>query len=113
MHLAPLSPNYRLAAMIDCTGGAWFYRAGVVVDFEVGLVLGLLAGLRFAEVLGLALVILVQFGEEGLVRSFREHALLFQDRQNSHRLFAQVHKLCFNSLPLFVGFVVELSQLTR
>jgi len=69
------------------------YRAGVVVDLEVRLVFGGFRRLRFAKVLGLSLMVLVQLGEEGLVRSFWEHALLFQNRQNAHRLFTHTSSI--------------------
>ena len=51
-----------------------------MVQLEVRLVLlGGLAGLGLAEVLGLLLVVLVQLGQEGFVGGLREHALLLQD----------------------------------
>jgi len=64
------------------------YRAGIVVDFEVRLVLGSLVRFRLAKRRRLAHVVLVQLGKEGLVASLREHALLLEDGQDTHRLNA-------------------------
>ena len=66
--------------------GSATYGAGVVLQLEVDLVLGLLARLGLAEVGRLAEMVAVQLLEEGLVRGLREHALLLKDRQDSHRL---------------------------
>jgi len=52
------------------------HRAGVVVHLKVWLIFRSLARFWLAKVLALALMVLVQLGKEGLVRSLREHALL-------------------------------------
>lgn len=62
------------------------YRAGVVVDLKVRFIFRCFRRLRFAEVLALAHMVLIQLGKEGLVGSLREHALLLQDGQDTHRL---------------------------
>jgi len=67
------------------------YRAGVVVHLEVRLIFRCLRRLRFAEVLGLPLMVLVQLGKEGLVRRLGEHALLFQNGQDTHRLITHTY----------------------
>jgi len=68
------------------------YGAGVMVDLEVWLVLGGLARLWLAEARRFLLVVLVQFGQECLVGSFGEHALLLKDRQDTHGLLNTQHK---------------------
>jgi len=68
------------------------HRAGVMVDLEMRLVLGSLAWLRFAKVLALAKMVLIQLGKEGLVGSLWEHALLLQDGQDTHRLSITTRK---------------------
>ena len=57
-----------------------------MVHFKVRLVLRRLARFWLAKVLVLALMVLIQLGKEGLVRSLREHALLLEDGQDTHRL---------------------------
>lgn len=61
------------------------HRAGVVVKLEVSLGL-VLARLRLAEVRVLAQMVVVQLLLEGLVRRLRDDTLLFQDREDTHRL---------------------------
>jgi len=62
------------------------YRASVVIELVMGLEFRGFAGLWFAKVGRSAHVIFVQLGQKRLVGSFRKHALLLQDRQDSHRL---------------------------
>jgi hypothetical protein len=64
--------------------------AGVVSQLEVTLELGALLHLGLGEVGRLAKVVLVQLGQERLVRRFGEHALLLQDGQDTHRLHAHI-----------------------
>jgi len=45
---------------------------------------------RLAELLGLAEMVLVELGKEGLVGGLREHALLLKDGQDAHGLLDQV-----------------------
>ena len=74
------------------------YRAGVVVDLEVRLILDVLDNLRFAERCRLAKMVLIQLGKEGLVGSLREHALLLQDGQDTHRLNTHCNRFASESL---------------
>ena len=64
------------------------HGAGVVVELEVLLVLGLLVGLGLAEAVRLAQMVVVQLADERLIVGLGEHALLLQDRQDAHRLEA-------------------------
>ncbi len=62
------------------------FRTCVVEELKVCFILGVLVRLGFAEALGLPVMVLVQHGLECLICGFRKHALLLQDRQNTHRL---------------------------
>ena len=79
--------NYRIKNRIKA-GATTAYRAGVVVDLEVRLVLGILVRFWLAKRRRLAHMVLVQRGKEGLVGRLREHALLLKDGEDTHRLDA-------------------------
>ena len=66
------------------------YRARIVLEGEVGIVGALHALLGLAEVGRLAHVGSEQLLLERLVRCLREHALLFQDGQDTHGLEEKV-----------------------
>ena len=60
-----------------------------MVDLEVRFVLDILARLWLAKRGRLAEMVLVQLGQERLVRGLREHALLLKDGQDTHGLTTQ------------------------
>ena len=55
-------------------------------QLEVLLKLGFLVWAGFAEGGRLAVMIIIELGQEGLVGRLGEHALFLQDRQDAHRL---------------------------
>ena len=68
-----------------------------MVQLKVGLVGKLLVGLGLAKVGGLAKMVVVKLGEEGLVGGLGEHSLLIEDGQDTHGL---KHKWCILSTLL-------------
>ena len=86
-----VQPDHRLIqgvlVLVQPAGNVVVHSARVVHQGEVGLSLAL-GRFGLLEVVGLAQVLVIQLVLEGGVRGLGEHALLFQDGEDAHRLEA-------------------------